>query len=69
MASFLSHSPTLMLLGFGLILIIEGLVYALLPERMKALMGRVINLPDETLRTGGLIAAGSGSVMLWFVWN
>ena len=49
----------------GLVLIIEGLVYAVAPARFKAMMARLEEIPDETLRTGGLIAVALGVAIVW----
>ena len=38
MAAQLLQVLTFALIGFGLILIVEGLVYALFPDRMKTLL-------------------------------
>lgn len=58
---------TLALIGFGLILIVEGLVYALFPDRMKALLNRMVNVPVTALRSGGLIAAVGGFGLIWLL--
>ena len=44
----------------GVVMIIEGLPYFALPERMKEVMRAVIQMPDGTLRMIGLglMAAG-----------
>jgi len=55
------------LIGFGLILIVEGLVYAIAPEAMKKLLLRMVEVPASALRTGGLIAAVVGFALLWAV--
>jgi uncharacterized protein YjeT (DUF2065 family) len=49
----------------GLVLIIEGLVYAAAPARFKAIMARLEEIPDETLRMGGLIAVALGVAIVW----
>jgi uncharacterized protein len=51
--------------ALGLVLIIEGLVYAAAPARFKAMMARLEEIPDETLRMGGLIAVVVGVVIVW----
>ena len=51
--------------ALGLVLIIEGLVYAAAPARFKAMMARLEEIPDETLRTGGLIAVALGVAIVW----
>ncbi len=51
--------------ALGLVLIIEGLVYAAAPARFKAMMARLEEIPDETLRIGGLIAVALGVAIVW----
>jgi len=53
------------LIGFGLILIVEGLIYAIFPEGMKKLLIRMIDMPVSALRSGGLVAAVIGLALLW----
>ena len=55
------------LIGFGLILIVEGLIYAIFPEGMKKLLTRMIDMPVSALRSGGLVAAVIGLALLWAV--
>ena len=51
--------------AIGLVFIIEGLVYAAAPDRFKAVMARLEEVPDETLRMGGLIAVALGVAIVW----
>ena len=51
--------------ALGLVLIIEGLVYAAAPARFKAMMARLEEIPDEILRMGGLIAVALGVAIVW----
>ncbi len=67
MAAKLLQVLTFALIGFCLILIVEGLVYALFPDKMKALLKRVVEVPVTALRSGGLIAAVGGFGMLWLI--
>ena len=53
------------LVGFGLILIVEGLIYAIFPEGMKKLLTCMIDMPVSALRSGGLVAAVIGLALLW----
>ena len=55
------------LVGFALILIIEGSVYALFPNKMKALLNRMVAVPAADLRSGGLVAAAGGLGLIWAV--
>lgn len=67
MAAQLLQFLTLALIGFCLILIVEGLVYALFPDRMKTLLTRMVDIPVTALRSGGMIAAVGGFGLLWLL--
>ena len=49
----------------GLVFIIEGLVYAAAPGRFKAVMARLEQVSDETLRMAGLVAVALGVAIVW----
>ena len=49
----------------ALILVIEGIFYALLPEAMKRLARRATATPAQSLRVGGLVAACLGVILVW----
>ena len=49
--------------GLGLVLVIEGLAYALAPSFMKDLMRRMQQEPDETLRMAGFAALVIGTAL------
>ena len=53
--------------SLGMLLIIEGLLYALFPTRMKAMITSMLNMKNDTLKWGGLMSAILGFVMLWSV--
>ncbi len=53
-----------LLYGLGMVLILEGLAYALAPSFMKDLMRRMLGEGDETLRTVGFIALICGVGLL-----
>ncbi len=53
------------LLGLGLVLVIEGLVFALAPSRLEELVKLIADTPIETRRTVGLIAVAMGVVLVW----
>jgi uncharacterized protein YjeT (DUF2065 family) len=54
-----------LLTALALILVIEGIVYALLPESMKRLAARATTTPAQSLRLGGLVAACLGVILVW----
>ncbi|MDA0786458.1 MAG: DUF2065 domain-containing protein [Proteobacteria bacterium] len=53
-----------LLIGFALVLLVEGLIYAVAPNMMKRLLTQMSVVPESTLRTGGLIAAVAGIGLL-----
>nr|WP_290542209.1 DUF2065 domain-containing protein [Aestuariivirga sp.] len=55
------------LLALGLVLVIEGLLYALVPGQLKAMMQSVCRLSDDQLRIGGVAAMAAGVLTVWLV--
>jgi uncharacterized protein len=53
------------LTALALILVIEGIVYALVPDLMKRLAARTMATPAQPLRIGGLVAAVLGVILVW----
>jgi uncharacterized protein len=51
----------------ALILVLEGLLWAVLPGAMKRAVAMALALADEQLRLGGLVAAAAGVVLVWLV--
>jgi len=49
----------------ALILVIEGILYALMPQTMKQLAMRTVSTPAQALRAAGLIAACLGVALVW----
>lgn len=52
------------LLAIGLVLIVEGLVFALAPSRMDDLLRLIAQLPIETRRLIGLLALVGGTILV-----
>ena len=42
--------------SLGLLLIIEGLLYALFPNRMKSMIKSMLEMNSDTLKWGGLVS-------------
>jgi uncharacterized protein len=53
--------------ALGLVLVVEGVLYALFPEAMKHAAARVVLVPPQALRLAGLVAAGIGLVIVWVI--
>ena len=52
-------------LGLGLVLVIEGLVFALAPSRLDEIVEIMAKLTPEQRRTIGLVAVALGVVLVW----
>jgi hypothetical protein len=53
-----------LLLGLGMVLVIEGLVFSLLPGRLEDLLKLMADIPTETRRVIGLSAVTLGVVLV-----
>ena len=53
-------------IAFGLFLFIEGILYALFPSKMKNMLKKLDLLKDNQLRTGGLIFAIIGFIIIYY---
>jgi hypothetical protein len=53
--------------ALGLVFVIEGLLFAAFPGQAKRAMESVLETPDGTLRTIGLVSALVGLVVVWLV--
>ena len=60
-----------LIIAFGLFLFIEGALYALFPSKMKNMLKKLDVVADKQLRTGGLIFALIGFIIIWYlkVWK
>ncbi|MBF9058234.1 DUF2065 family protein [Rhodobacterales bacterium HKCCSP123] len=56
----------ILLLGLGMALVIEGLVFALAPSRLEDLLRLMQSIPVETRRLIGLGAMTLGAVLISF---
>jgi len=56
-----------LIIAFGLFLFIEGLLYALFPAKMKNMLSKLNQISDAQLRSGGLIFAIIGFVIIWYL--
>ncbi len=55
------------LTAVGLLLFIEGFLYALFPSGMKSMLNSMKDLSDQKLRVGGLIFAIIGFVIIAYI--
>ena len=54
-------------IAIGLVLVIEGALYALFPVQMVEMMKRLPEIPIPTLRAVGLISIALGWLIVWWV--
>ena len=51
--------------GLGLVIALEGALYALFPAAMRRMIARALEQPENSLRIGGLVAAVVGVGLVW----
>ena len=54
-----------LVIAFGLFLFIEGILYALFPAKMKSMLKKLNLVKDSQLRSGGLIFAVIGFLIIY----
>jgi uncharacterized protein YjeT (DUF2065 family) len=56
-----------LIIAFGLFLFIEGILYAIFPLKMKSMLKKLELIKDNQLRSGGLIFAIIGFIIIYYV--
>jgi uncharacterized protein len=56
-----------LLTALGLVLVIEGLLYALAPHVARRMMNAAQEMSDDQLRLGGVVAAIVGVGVVWLI--
>ena len=56
-----------LIIAFGLFLFIEGILYAIFPSKMKSMLKKLEIVNDNQLRTGGLIFAILGFIIIYYI--
>jgi uncharacterized protein YjeT (DUF2065 family) len=56
-----------LVVALGLVAALEGALYAAAPGFMKEVLARAAEVPDNTLRWGGLVALVLGVALVWAV--
>jgi len=56
-----------LLQALALVLVIEGLAYALFPGALKTMMKRALSTPEDGLRIAGILAVAAGVGALWLL--
>jgi uncharacterized protein YjeT (DUF2065 family) len=56
-----------LLVALGLVLVIEGLLWALSPHMGRTLLATAAATPDASLRRAGWVAVGLGALIVWAI--
>ena len=56
-----------LIIAFGLLLFIEGILYALFPSKMKNMLKKINVVNENQLRSGGLVFAIIGFLIIWYI--
>jgi uncharacterized protein len=56
-----------LIIAIGLLLFIEGILYALFPSKMKNMLKTIEKQSIKQLRVGGLFFAVIGFVIVWYI--
>ena len=56
-----------LIIAFGLFLFIEGILYALFPSKMKNMLKKIDTIKESQLRSGGLVFAIIGFLIIWYL--
>ena len=56
-----------LIIAFGLFLFIEGILYAIFPSKMKSMLKKIELVKNSQLRTGGLIFAVIGFLIIYYI--
>ena len=55
-----------LIIAFGLFLFIEGILYAIFPSKMKSMLKKLELIPLGQLRSGGLVFAIIGFIIIYY---
>ena len=56
-----------LVIALGLLLFIEGILYALFPAKMKSMLKKLELVKDAQLRLGGLVFAIIGFIIIYYI--
>jgi uncharacterized protein YjeT (DUF2065 family) len=56
-----------LLTGLAMVLVIEGAVFALFPRRMQGLVTVLLEMPENVVRTAGVVAVALGVLAVWSI--
>ena len=60
---------TLLLLALGLVMILEGLVYALAPSLLERMLEVLSEMPQSAVRQIGALVVVAGLVLVWLAFQ
>ena len=55
--------------ALGLLLFIEGLLFAIFPTRIKNMLKIIEKIPENKLRSGGVFFLILGFLIVWYIKN
>jgi uncharacterized protein YjeT (DUF2065 family) len=56
-----------LIVALGLVLVIEGLIWALSPDLGRRLLAAAAATPEDTLRKAGWAAVAAGALIVWLI--
>ncbi|MGE0627320.1 MAG: DUF2065 domain-containing protein [Hyphomicrobiaceae bacterium] len=56
-----------LIVGLGLVLVIEGLIWALAPSFGMRLLAAAVSTPYQMLRLAGALSVAAGVLLVWIV--
>ena len=56
-----------LIVALGLVLVIEGTLYAIFPGGLKRMMTMAREIPDQSMRSAGVAAIALGVFVVWLV--
>jgi len=56
-----------LLVAIGLVMVIEGLLWAAAPQLGFKLLAAAAQMPERAVRTAGVVAVVAGMVVVWLV--
>jgi uncharacterized protein YjeT (DUF2065 family) len=60
---------SLLLLALGLVMIIEGLAYALAPSLVERMLEMLRSLPETAVRQVGWLVVVTGAILVWLAFQ
>lgn len=60
---------SLLLLAFGLVMIFEGLVYALAPSLLERMLEMLREMPEGAVRQIGALVVVGGLILVWIAFQ